>query len=95
MSAVLVGALAITGIGVGGASLVQRRTWLSPWNWHLAAAMLAALFSLAVWARGGALVDAGSGRCFGSPRPDRWRAAGCGAGQRVAAERGASTSSRE
>ena len=51
MSAVLVGALAITGIGVAGAALVQRRTWLSPWNWHLATAMLAALFSLAVWAR--------------------------------------------
>ena len=57
MSAALLGVLAITGIGVGGAWLVKARTSLLAWNWHLAAAVLGALLALSIWAGLGIGVD--------------------------------------
>ena len=49
MSLALVGLLALTGAGVGGAWLVKARTRLISWNWYLAALALAALLALAIW----------------------------------------------
>src|SRR5256885_171771 len=49
MSAVLLGVLTVTGMGVGGAWLVKARTSLLAWNWHMAAAVLGALLALSVW----------------------------------------------
>ena len=62
MSLALLGVLAITGVGVGGARFVKARTRLISWNWYLAALALAALLALAIWAGAGLYVSLGSRR---------------------------------
>ena len=57
MSLALLGVLAITGVGVGGARYVKARTRLISRNWYLAALVLAALLALAIWVGAGQYVS--------------------------------------
>ena len=57
MSIALLGVLALTGVGLGGAWFLRARTRLISWNWYLAAAVLTTLLALAIWLGAGLYVS--------------------------------------